>query len=85
MMMLRTTVTLDDDTAEYLRIIMSEASVGFKEAINMTLRLGFEARRARKRTAPYSAPTFDLGRTMPSINIDCIPETLEFLEGPMHP
>ena len=84
-MMMRTTITLDDDIAERLRGVLKEAGIGLKEAVNMTLRLGFEARRARKRTAPYSAPVFNLGRTMPGIDIDRIPETLEFLEGPMHP
>jgi hypothetical protein len=34
---------------------------------------------------PYSAPSFDLGPTMPGIDIDRIAEALEFLEGPQSP
>jgi hypothetical protein len=83
--MMRTTITLDDDVAERVRAYMQETGVSFKGALNGMLRLGFETRRARKRAAPYSAPAFDLGRTMPGIDIDRIAETLELLEGPTHP
>lgn len=84
-MMMRTTITLDDDVAERIRSFMRETGVGFKDALNTVLRLGFETRRTRRKATPYNAPAFYLGKTMPGIDIDRIAETLEFLEGPTHP
>jgi len=63
---MRTTVTLDEDTAAGLRRVMREREVTFKEAVNATLRAGLGvAREAR----PYTQRSFRMG-VRPGIDLD---------------
>lgn len=81
---MRTTVTLDDELFQRLQAVMRERRSGFKETLNAVLRQGLEASRAPKTSKRYHAPTFDLGKTMPGIDLDRIAETLETLENPAY-
>lgn len=56
---MRTTVTLDLDVAVRLRQLAKEGDMSFKEAVNSTLRRGFDAERAT--AIPYSMPTYEMG------------------------
>lgn len=61
---MRTTVTLDPDTADIVRRLMRERKLSFKGALN-------EAIRAGRRIADgggFESPTFDMGR--PTVPID---------------
>jgi hypothetical protein len=56
---MRTTVTLDPDVATRLRRLAKDSDISFKEAVNSTLRRGFDAERMP--ADPYTLPTYDLG------------------------
>lgn len=59
---MRTTVTLDPDTAEVVRRRMREQGVSFKEALNDAIRAG-----ARPAT-PFRTATASMGRS--AVNLD---------------
>ncbi len=59
---MRTTVTLDPDTAQLLRRRMREEGISFKEALNDAIRRG------EQDTAPFRTPTASLGR--PTVTLD---------------
>jgi hypothetical protein len=63
--MMRTTVTLDDDTVVVIRRLMRERHISFKQALNDAIRQG-----AQRRPAPtvFVTRTADLG--VPSVNLD---------------
>lgn len=54
---MRTTVTLDPDTHHLVRKLMRERGIGFKEALNLAIRMGL----APAREAQGQTRTFDLG------------------------
>ena len=60
---MRTTVTLDPDTAQIVRRLMRERGVSFKQALNDAIRSG-----ATSAAEPFSTPTAPMGR--PSVNLD---------------
>lgn len=62
---MRTTVTLDPDTAELVRREMRERSISFKQAINDVIRRGATARRA---TEQFRTTTASLGTS--TVNLD---------------
>ncbi|MFO7279572.1 MAG: hypothetical protein C0P77_004105 [Thermoanaerobacterales bacterium] len=65
---MRTTVTLDPDTAALVRRRMKEEGVSFKQALNDAIRAGFEDARRREpfrtATAAMGVPTVDLDRAL---------------------
>lgn len=61
----RTTVTLDDDTVALIRRRMRERGVSFKTALNDAIRDGAEGRPA---PTAFTTRTADLG--VPAINLD---------------
>jgi len=65
---MRTTLTLDPDVAARLERMTRERSISFKEAVNATLRAGFDAQPAAP-PAPYVLPTFAMG-VRPGIDLD---------------
>lgn len=65
---MRTTITLDPDVAARLERMAKERSISFKEAVNTTLRAGFDAEPTTRPT-PYTLPTFDMG-VRPGIDLD---------------
>jgi hypothetical protein len=52
----RTTVTLDADTAAIVKDLQRRRGLSFKDAINEAIRIG-----ARSDRAPVEVPVFDLG------------------------
>jgi hypothetical protein len=64
---MRTTVTLDPDVAAKLKETAREAGVSFKEALNTTVRRGFEKR--AEKAQPYLVRTQDL-KVRPGVNLD---------------
>lgn len=61
----RTTVTLDDDTLALVQRRMRERGVSFKTALNDAIRDGAKERSA---PAPFRTRTADLG--VPAVNLD---------------
>jgi hypothetical protein len=64
---MRTTVTLDPDVAAKLKQVAHDRGVSFKEALNSSVRRGFE--RSEAKPQPYRLPTRDLG-VRPGVNLD---------------
>jgi hypothetical protein len=62
---MRTTVTLDPDTAALVRQRMRERGVSFKEAVNDAIRAGLAG---EARQQPFETRTAALGT--PSVNLD---------------
>lgn len=56
---MRTTVTLDPDVAARLQALVRHRDISFKDAVNSTLRRGFDAEVVP--SAPYTLPTYDMG------------------------
>jgi Arc/MetJ family transcription regulator len=65
---MRTTVTLDDDTAALLRTQMQERGTSFKQALNDAVRAGLSGgrtqRRFRTQTAKMGVPLVNLDRAL---------------------
>ncbi len=62
---MRTTVTLDPDTAQIIRRRMAEQGVSFKQALNDAIRSGVSDRADRE---PFRTQTSAMGRS--TINLD---------------
>jgi hypothetical protein len=76
----RTTVTLDEDTARQLREDMQRTGRTFKEAINEAIRVGLSARRQPEPVRFEISPK-PLG-IRPGMSYDNVAELLEQVEGP---
>lgn len=61
---MRTTVTLDPDTAALVRRRMRERGISFKQALNEAIRAGA----AEERETPFHTATARLG--VPAVNLD---------------
>jgi hypothetical protein len=56
---IRTTVTLDPDVAEQLKVLARRRNLSFKAALNSTVRAGLAVERGGAR--PYQAPARPMG------------------------
>lgn len=65
---MRTTVTLDSDVAAKLKETAHERGVSFKEALNSTVRRGFD--RGEAESQPYRLPTPQRMEAKPGVNLD---------------
>lgn len=65
---MRTTVTLDPDVAAKLKATARESGISFKEALNSTVRRGFEHREGRRQ--PYRLPSGQRLEVRPGVNLD---------------
>jgi hypothetical protein len=80
---MRTTITLDEDTAAKLQAEMRRTGKPMKETLNEVLRRGFAQKRAPSQARPFRIQARDLGNLRPGLNLDNIGELLEQLEGPL--
>lgn len=78
-MMMRTTLTLDDDVAAKLKELAGKTGKSFKQAVNDAIRLGLNASRE-----PAPEPFKVLARSLGSkgFSYDKIEELLDIAEGP---
>lgn len=79
---MRTTVDLDSDLLERLRVESVRRRISFKDLLNNAIRAGLSAPEQRK-PKPYSLPVFDLGRVREGVDLDKalhVAERLEDLE-----
>jgi hypothetical protein len=65
---MRTTVTLDPDVAAKLKQTARDAGISFKEALNSTVRRGFE--RGEAKPKPYRLPPPQRLEAKPGVNLD---------------
>jgi len=80
-MMMRTTLTLDDDVAAALERLRRNQTLSLKQLVNETLRRGLKERgQQRKERAVVQTQAVALGRLRVA-SIDNIAETLAVVEG----
>jgi hypothetical protein len=65
---MRTTVTLDPDVAAKLKRLARERDMSFKQALNSTVRRGFE--RGEQKPQPYRLPPPQRLGARPGVNLD---------------
>ena len=82
-MIMRTTLTIDDDIATKLNVEMRRSGKSFKDTVNDVLRAGLTMRKGLKTAAPFKVQTRKLG-VRPDLDYDNIGELLEQIEGPKH-
>ena len=63
--MVRTTITLDDDTAALLGEQVRRRGISFKEAVNDAVR---QALAPSTQEVPYEVPVYDMGQ--PTVSLD---------------
>ena len=79
-LMMRTTLSLDDDVAAQLERLRRKHEMSLKELVNDALRRGLREMNARSRPRePFNMKTFDMGG--PRVDIDNIAEALAYAEG----
>lgn len=66
---MRTTVDLDPDLLERLRVESARRRTSFKQLLNAAIRNGLAAPETR-RPRPYVMPSFRLGRVREGVNLD---------------
>lgn len=74
---MRTTITLDEDTAAAVDRIRHERHRGLSEVVNDLIRAGLRDQRPRQTT--FAQRTHDLGL---KIDVSNVAEAIELLEGP---
>ncbi len=77
---MRTTLTIDDQIAEELKMLAFESGRSFKEVVNESLRRGLASRRAAPKARPYRMKPVSLGGPMPGVNLDKALQLAEILE-----
>ena len=79
----RLTITLDDDVAARLDEAARRAGAPVEEVASATLRRALpEAEEGRAAGTPYEFPPGTLVQLKPGLNIDCVQELLDQIEGP---
>lgn len=73
---MRTTLSLDDDVAAAVQRLREERQIGLSDAVNQLIRAGLSA--PARRTA-FRQRTADLGVR---IDVSSVAEALEYLDGP---
>lgn len=68
-MTMRTTVDLDPDLLERLRVEAARRGTSFKQLLNAAIRNGLAAPETR-RPKTYAVPTFRLGRVREGVDLD---------------
>jgi hypothetical protein len=80
---MRTTLTLDDDVEAKLRAEVRKSGGSFRETVNRVLRLGLNVRRVPAGARKFVVRSRPLN-VRPGVNLDNVAELVERLEGPSH-
>lgn len=83
-MIMRTTLTLDDDVAAKLRSEMRRSGRSFREVVNDMLRRGLAGPRPAAALEPFRVTPRDLGQLRSGLSLDNIGELIEQVEGSLH-
>jgi hypothetical protein len=77
----RTTLTLDSDVMDRIKAAMRERGVSFKDAVNETLRVGFDVQKQKRSQTVFSVQPSDMGPLPSGQTYDCIGKLLEDADG----
>jgi len=77
---MRTTVDLDPDLLERLRVESARRRVSFKDLLNRAIRAGLSSPDHR-RPKPYSLPVVKMGRVREGVDLDAALHVAERLEA----
>jgi hypothetical protein len=80
---MRTTLTLDADLAAKLKAEARQSGRSFRAVVNDKLRQALRLSRVSPQR-PFKIKPLDLGTLKPGLSLDCIPELIEQVEGPVH-
>ena len=80
-MMMRTTLTLDDDVAARLQSESRRSGRPFKVVVNEYLRSGLAQRKAVRSAAPFQVLAMDMGGPVPGRSYDDVGGLLDEVEG----
>jgi hypothetical protein len=83
-MMMRTTLTLDDDVATRLQSESRRTGQPFKVVVNEYLRMAMAQRKAMRAAAEFRVTPMDLGGPQPGRSYDDIGALLNDVEGADH-
>lgn len=83
-MMMRTTLTLDDDVATRLQAESRRTGRPFKVVLNEYLRAGMAQRKALRAAAPFRVQAVDMGGPLTGRSYDDIGALLDDAEGAEH-
>jgi hypothetical protein len=81
---MRTTITLDEDTANQIQEAMRRTGRTFRETVNEAIRVGLSSSTKVHRAGKFRVEARDLGLRS-GMSYDNIGELLEQLEGPSAP
>lgn len=81
---MRTTLTLDDDVADKLKLEARRSGEPFRDVVNDALRRGLMSRREKKPSTPFKVVARDLGDLRPGLAMDSVADLLEQIEGSRH-
>ena len=82
-MSIRTTITLDEDVYERLKLESKVRGTPFRQTVNDLIRSGFVAQSTRPPAGKFEIKTYPLG-TFPGISYDSTEGLLELGEGEFH-
>lgn len=82
-MIIRITVTLDDEVAERVKQHSRSRGKSYRETLNELLRAGLVAAETQPKRRDFRVKPFHSGYN-PSLNLDYTEALLEYLEGPDH-
>lgn len=80
---MRTTLTLDDELADKLKLEAARSGRSFRETVNDSIRLGLKAARATRELPPFKVRPRDL-KPKPGVDFENVSALLEEAEGPWH-
>lgn len=80
---MRTTLTLDDELADKLKLEAARSGRTFKETVNDSIRLGLKAARAAREMPRFQVRPRDL-KPKPGVDFENVSALLEEAEGPWH-
>jgi len=80
---MRTTLTIDEDVAQKIRLELRKRGGRFKDLVNELLRLGLNVRREMHSTQPFKVNPVPMG-VYKELPYDNISELIERIEGPSH-
>lgn len=81
-MMMRTTLTLDDDVAAKLQQASRRTGRSFRDVVNETLRRGLQQQSMVVKTS-FRVHTRDMGELAPGLQLDNVADLIESVEGPL--
>jgi plasmid stability protein len=82
-MVMRTTLSLDDDLAAKLKSEARRSGHSFRDVVNDMLRRGLAGKNRLPTIKPFKVKAKSLGEPRPGLNLDRIAELIEQVEGPL--